>query len=209
MVQVAVGARVVQAVVETKLGVVLVGGAIWRVAEPVLVRVMVCWVAVGPGTLLKMRVVGLRARPGSGLPKPVRGAVIGVVEVGMVRVPVSGPVAVGVKITLTKQELLGAREPLQAAPPVGAVVESARVKSPVVVGVERETAAGVRLVREKRVGALVLWTGMGPKSCVSGVRRRPVRGRPVPVRVKGEGVPEVVEERVRVAVRGEAMEGVN
>src|SRR5216684_3897067 len=114
MVQVAVGARVVQAVVETKLGVVLVGGAIWRVAEPVLVRVM--------------------------------------------------------KITWTKQEVLGAREPLQAGPPVGAVVESARVKLPVVVGVEREIAAGVRLVSVKRVGALVLWTGMGPKSCVMGVR---------------------------------------
>src|SRR6266849_10131829 len=123
MVQVAVGARVVQA----ELGVVLVGGAIWRVAEPVLVRVMVCWVAVGPGTLLKMRAVGLRARPGSGLPKPVRGAVIGVVEVGVVRVPVRAPVVVvGVKITLTKQEVVGAREPLQAGPPVGAVVESAR-----------------------------------------------------------------------------------
>src|ERR1700680_2898756 len=102
---------------------------------------MVCWVAAGPGTLLKMRAVGLRARPGSGLPKPVSWAVTGVEEVGMVRAPVRGPVAVGAKITLTKQEALGAREPLQVGPPVGAVVESGRVKLPVVVGVERETAA--------------------------------------------------------------------
>ena len=159
--------------------------------------------------MLKMRAAGLKARPGSGLPKPVSWAVIGVVEVGMVRVPVRVPVAVGVKITLTKQEALGARGPLQAVPPVGAEVGSARVKLPVVVGVERETVAGVRLVRVKRTGALVLWTGMGPKSCVSGVRRRPVRGRPVPVRAKGEGVPEVVEERVRVAVRRPAVAGVN
>jgi len=38
---------------------------------------------------------------------------------------------------------------------------------------------------------------------------RPVRGRPVPVRVNGEGVPETVEVRVRVAVSGPAVEGVN
>jgi hypothetical protein len=89
------------------------------------------------------------------------------------------------------------------------VVESARVKLPVVVGVVRDTVVAVRLVRVKRMGALALWTVMGPKSCVSGVSRRPVRGRPVPVRVKGEGVPEVVEERVSVAVWGPAVEGVN
>jgi len=68
MVQVAAGARVVQLVVGRKAGLALVGGAIWRVAVPVLVRVMVCWVAVGPGTLAKLRAVGLRARPVSGEP---------------------------------------------------------------------------------------------------------------------------------------------
>ncbi len=115
MLQVAAGARVVQFVVEVKFGVAVVGVAIWRLAELVLVRVMVCWVEVGPGTLLKMRAVGLRARPGSGLPKPVRVAV----TVPMVRVPVSGPVVVGVKVMLTKQEALGARGPLQVGPPVG------------------------------------------------------------------------------------------
>jgi hypothetical protein len=75
MVQVEEGVRMLQVVVEEKLGVALVGVAIWRVAELVLVRVMVCCVAVvawfPEGTLLKMRAVGLRARPGSGLPKPV------------------------------------------------------------------------------------------------------------------------------------------
>src|SRR5438046_1802882 len=100
MVQVALGARVAQVVVEAKLGVVLVGVAICRVAELVLVRVMVCLVEVGPGTLLKMRAVGLRARPGSGLPKPARGAVIVVVDVGIVRLPLSWPVAMGVKMML-------------------------------------------------------------------------------------------------------------
>src|ERR1700736_2322807 len=111
IVQEAAGGSVVQLVVGAKFAVVFVGVAIWRVAEPVLVRVMVCCVAVGPGTLLKMRAVGLRARPGSGLPKPVSGAVIEVVEVGMVRVPVRGPVVVGVKRRLTKQEALGAKDP--------------------------------------------------------------------------------------------------
>src|SRR5271155_4529193 len=119
MVQVAAGASVVQFVVETKKGVALVGGAICRVAEPVLVRVMVCCVAVGPGTLLKMRAVGLRARPGSGLPKPVSCAVTEVVEVGMVRVPVSWPVVTGVKTRFMKHEALGARSPVQVWPPVG------------------------------------------------------------------------------------------
>ncbi len=72
-------------------------------------------------------------------------------------------------------------------------------KLPVVVGDERVTDDVVRLVRVKRVGALVLLMGTGPKSCVAGVRIRPVRGRPVPVRVRGAGEPEV-EARVRVAV---------
>src|SRR5271168_774263 len=111
----------VQVVVGTKFGVVVVGVAIWRVAEPVLARVMVCWVAVGTwfsvGTLLKMRAVGLSARPGSGLPKPVSGAVM----LWRVRVPVRGPVEVGAKMTLMKQDALGVRGPLQAGPPVGAV----------------------------------------------------------------------------------------
>src|SRR5215469_5404552 len=127
----------------------------------------------------------------------------------MVREPVRGPVEVGAKMMLTKQEALGVREPVQAGPPVGKAVGSARVKLPVVVRVETETAVAVRLVRVNRVGALVLWTGMGPKSCVVGVRRRPVSGRPVPVRVKGEGVPEVVEVRLRVADWEPGVEGVN
>src|SRR5271170_1681536 len=97
MVLVAAGASVVQLVVEEKFLVVFVGAVIWRVAELVLVRVMVCWVAVGPGTLLKTRTAGLRARPGSGVPKPVSGAVMGPVVVARVRVPVRWPVAVGAK----------------------------------------------------------------------------------------------------------------
>ena len=68
MVQVAAGLSVVQLVVGRKAGLVLVGVAIWRAVVPVLVRVMVCWVAVGPGMLAKLRAVGLRARPVSGEP---------------------------------------------------------------------------------------------------------------------------------------------
>ena len=78
-----------------------------------------------------------------------------------------------------------------------------------VVGAERLTVAGVRLVRVKSVGALLLWTGIGPKSCAMGVRNKPVRGRPVPVRVRGDGVPVLVEVRVRVAVWEPVVEGVN
>jgi hypothetical protein len=127
----------------------------------------------------------------------------------MARVPVRRPVVVGVKMRLRKQEALGARLPVQAWPPVGERVGSAKAKLPVVVGVERETVVGVRFVSVKRVGALVLWTGIGPKSCWLGVRTRPVRAWPVPVSVKGEGVPEVLEVRVRVAVSGPMAEGLN
>jgi hypothetical protein len=104
---------------ERSLVWLVVGGAIWSVAEPVLVRVMVCCVAMGPGTFEKMSAAGLRARPGSGLPNPVRVAAMRVVVVGIVRVPVKLPVVLGVKRMLTKQEALGAREPEHAAPPVG------------------------------------------------------------------------------------------
>jgi hypothetical protein len=198
-----------QVVVEEKFGVTLVVGAIWSVAELVLVRVMVRCVAVGPETLVNVRAVGLSEMPGSGLLKPVRSAVTGDDEVGMVRVPVKGPVVVGAKVMLRKQEALGARSPVQIWLPVGNVVGSARVKLPVVVGAERLTVAEVRLVRVKRVGALVLWTGIGPKSCGLGVRMRPERDCPVPVRVRGEGVPEVLEVRMRVAVSGPVAEGLN
>ena len=168
---------------------------------------MVCCVEVMPGTLLKMSAVGLRERPGSGLPKPVSCEVAGVVLVEMVSVPVRGPVDVGLKRMLTKHEALGASEPVQAGPPVGKAVASAMAKLPVVVGVLRVTVVVVRLVRVKSVGALVLWSGTGPKSCARGVRIRPVSGRPVPVRVNEDGDPEPVS--VRVAVCAPEVDGVN
>ena len=123
--------------------------------------------------------------------------------------PVKGPVEVGLKMRLRKQEAPGLSWLVQAWPPVGKAMGSAMANGPVVVGEVRGTVATVRLVRVKRVGALALWTGPGPKSCVSGVRMRPVSGRPVPVRVKGEGVPEEVEVRVRLAVSEPTVEGVN
>src|ERR1700677_1991879 len=207
IVHMAVGARMVQVVVGAKFCVPVVGVAICRGAEPVLVRVMVCGVEVGPGTLLKVRAVGLRERPGSGEPKPVMGAAAALRPVvWRVRRPLRWPVAVGEKVIWRKQEAAGAREPVQAGPPVGALL---RAKSPVMVGVVRVTVAVVWLVRVKRVGALVLLTGMGPKSCVMGVRRRPVAGMPVPVRVKGAGLPEELEVRVRVAVCEPRADGMN
>ena len=119
MVQVAAGMSVLQLVAEAKNGVVLVGWAIWRSVG--------AGVGEGDGLLrggwawdvIEVRAVGSRARPWSGLPKPVRVAVTGVVLVGMVRVPVIGPVVVGENWRLRKQEALGAREPVQGWPPVG------------------------------------------------------------------------------------------
>jgi hypothetical protein len=206
MEQVAAGASVAQLVMEEKFCVVLVGVAIWSMAVPVLVRVMACCVAVGPGTLLKMSEVGLKARPGSGVPKPVSAAVMGPVVVWSVTAPVRWPVVVGANAALKKQEALGASVPLQGWPPVGAVL---RAKSPEVVRLAMETAVVVRFVSVKSTGALMLWTGTEPKSCVSGLRMRPVSARPVPVRVSGAGVPEVLEESVTDAVWGPGAEGVN
>ena len=99
------------------------------------------------------------------------------------RVPVRGPVVVGSKAIWTKQEALAARGPVQSAPPVTMELSA---KSPVTAGGVRVmgVALEVRLVRVKRVGALVLWTGMVPKSWVTGVRIRPRSGRPVPVRLR-------------------------
>src|ERR1700691_5978967 len=155
IVHMAVGARMVQVVVGAKFCVPVVGVAICRVAVPVLFRVMVCCVEVGPGTLLKVRAVGPRARPGSGEPKPVSGAAAALRPVvWRVRRPLRWPVAVGEEVSWREQEAV----------------------------------AAVWFVRVKRVGALVLLTGMGPKSCVMGVRRRPAAGMPVPVRVKGAGL---------------------
>ena len=178
MVQVAVGVSVAQFVVRVKLGVVTVGAAIWKVAVPVFLRVTVCSVAVAPGTLLKVSALGVSERPGSGAPKPVSEAVSVLALVGSVRVPVIWPVVVGAKATSTKQEAVGARVPVQGAPPEGAVLIT---KPALVVGAVRETAAEVRLVRVKSVGALVESMGMAPKSWLTGVRMSPVSGRPLPV----------------------------
>ena len=99
----------------------------------------------------------------------------------MVRVPVLGPGLVGEKVIWRRQEAVGAISPVQAGPPVAALL---RAKSPVVVVELRVMGEGLRLVRVKRVGAVVLLMGVGPKSFVSGVSWRPVRARPLPVRAR-------------------------
>ena len=104
MVQADVGVRVEQVVVGWKFGRAVVGVAIWSCVEPVLVRRMVCWVAAAFGVLLKMRAVGLRERPESAEAKPLRVATAAPLVVGMVRVPVREPVAVGVNAIWREQE---------------------------------------------------------------------------------------------------------
>src|ERR1700722_18656728 len=94
---------------------------------------MVCWVAARLGVLLKMRAVGLSERPGSGEAKPLSVAAAGPLVVGRVRVPVRGPVAVGLKAIWMEQEAFWARVPVQEGPPL---VFAAMAKSPVMVGVE-------------------------------------------------------------------------
>src|SRR6202041_1904276 len=74
-------------------------------------------------------------------------------------------------------------------------------------GAVRLIVVVVRLVRVKRDGALVLWTGTVPKSCVVGLRIKPERAMPVPVR--GDGVPEAEEVRVTVAAWVPGVDGVN
>ena len=182
MVQVALGARVAQVVVGTKLELVAMGVAIWSGVEEVLVRVMVWRVALGPGRLLKLSAVGLRLRPGSVEPKPVSEVAMGPALVWRMRLPVRGPTAVGAKVSWKKQEAWGLRVPAQVGLPAGV---GASGKSPVVVGAERVMGAGlaVRLVRVKRMGELVLLTGMEPKSGLRGVRVIPARESPVPLRV--------------------------
>jgi len=85
---------------------------------------------------------------------------------------------VGVKAIWRKQEAVGARLPVQAEPPVGVVLTA---KLPVVVAALRTMGDGLRLVRVKSVGAVVLLMGVGPKSCVEGERTTPVRASPLPV----------------------------
>ncbi len=96
-----------------------------------------------------------------------------------VRLPVRVLVVEGVKVIWMVQEALGARVWVQ-----GELVVVTRVKSPVAVVELRVMGEGVALVRVKAAGALVLAMGMGPKSEVVGERRSPVRGRPVPVRLR-------------------------
>ena len=78
-----------------------------------------------------------------------------------------------------KQEAVGARLPVQAEPPAVAL---SMAKLPVVAAALRVMGEGLRLVRVKSVGTVVLLMGVGPKSCVEGESTRPVRARPLPVR---------------------------
>src|SRR3954454_6320828 len=103
-----------------------------------------------------MSATGLMAMPGSGDPKPESVAVAVAVLEAMVRVPVVGPVPVGVYAICKKHEALGASGPEQVAPPVVALLTT---KSPGMAGAERSAAVAVRLVRVKSLGSLELWRG--------------------------------------------------
>src|SRR4051812_44146226 len=100
-----------------------------RRVGPVFERTMLCCRAAVLGGLLKSSWVGLRARPGSGRPLPVRVEVTAPAEVATVRVPVRGPVVVGAKMIWVKQDAAGERV-AQVCPPL---VLGTTVKSPVVV----------------------------------------------------------------------------
>ena len=91
-VQVVIGGRLAQFELLMKFWVDVVGKAMVKAAVPVLVRVMVWVLAVG----VKVRALGVRLRPGSGFPKPVREVIRVPEEVFTVSVPVRAPVAVGV-----------------------------------------------------------------------------------------------------------------
>ena len=68
MMQVAAGASVMQFELVEKFWVDVVGVAMLNVEDPVFVRVTVWEVAVELGTELKVRAMGLKLKPGSGLP---------------------------------------------------------------------------------------------------------------------------------------------
>lgn len=105
MEQVVEGARVAQLLVAPKLNaVVVVGMPICSAVALVLARVIVCCADALPGTLLKVSADGLRDRPESGEPYPVRVAVAVVVPACNASVPVRVPNADGVKAISTKQE---------------------------------------------------------------------------------------------------------
>jgi hypothetical protein len=109
MVQLAPVASVPHVVVAAKLEapvplVVATTVPICCAAPLVLVSVTLCWVAVGPGTLLKTSAVGFSEAPGSGEPYPVNEAVAKATPACKVSVPVSGPAVVGAYATSTKQD---------------------------------------------------------------------------------------------------------
>ena len=134
-----------------------------------------------PGTFAKTSAVGFRARPVSVSAIPTRLAVSVDVAAAMESEPEREPGVVGVNATCTKHDDPYARTPPQAGPPVVVVLSA---KLPVRMGLESMTALppGVRFVRVKSTGGPTLWTGTEPKSCIVGVRSRPVRESPEPVR---------------------------
>src|SRR6202022_1789984 len=148
-----------------------------------------------------MRAVGLSAMPGSGAPKPLSGGDTTPAVVVTVSVPARWPEAVGAKTIWRKHVAEAARVPEQGAPPVGA---AERLKSPLVTGGVMVIGLEVRLVRVKRVGALMLCSGTVPKSCVAGARMRPSEGSPVPASVRVYGPPEELEGRFKVEERSPA-----
>ena len=164
------------------------------VDAPVLVNVMVCVVAMLPGTSLKTRAVELIASPGSSEPKPLSAAVTVPPEVTMVSVPLRSPVAAGAKATCTKQLAVAASVPVQEAPPV---LLAMIAKSPLVLTLCTVTGTAVlsTFASVKVAGADVLFTGTGPKPWVTGVSSRPCTGSAVAVTVSRYGLPPATVDR--------------
>ena len=122
------------------------------------------------------------------------------------RVPVRGPVAVGVKSHLYKAGG-GVGEGSAAGLAAGRGRAEGKVAGEGGWSNGEGGAVGAEIGESEEAGPLELWTGTGPKFCAAGVRRRPVSGRPVPVRRGRKAFRRESEERVRVPVWGPATVG--
>jgi len=181
----ALGASAAQLLDALKLGapppfIVALTGLICSTCALVFVTVTTCCVAVVPGTLLKVRVVGFNAMPGSLSPYPVKAVVVVVAPARTVRVPVLAPVAVGANAIAISQDAVYVSGPPQGAEPVAVFVIA---NSPVIEGAFRVIVPppATRFVTANTCAPLTLLIGTNPKSAIAGVSNNPLCARPVPV----------------------------
>ncbi len=107
IVQEAEGISVPHEVVSWKLEDVVERLPISRSYRPVFVTTMVLLRRRGAGKFRKISAAGLSESPGSGEPKPVKAALAAPISEVSFRIPLEGPVAVGLKTTCAKQDAFG------------------------------------------------------------------------------------------------------